>query len=133
MKKKTKKPSLLKNTEVKNKEKELKNLIKKQESVEQEIKDLLITFKKKSPSDKDIDRFLDGLPLKDLRDLQDFQRGKKKDFSLDILKLRTKLKNEQMLKFEELIKLDEQIKETKTDLLLAKINCVLVNLDNDTL
>lgn len=113
------------NTEVLLKQKQLKKLNKSKKEIENILKEIVDTFNTKNINERDAEKFLDRLPLNSLKELQDFQSGKKRETPLFILNLRMQLRKDRTKKIEELLKIEEQISEIEKDLLLAKINCIM--------
>jgi hypothetical protein len=106
--------------EVATEQTKLKELQKSGKEIENKIKEIISTFNSKSSMNKDAERFLERLPLDSLKDFSEF--GKKRESSMEILKLRTKLRKDKEIKEVELNAIESQISVSKIDLLLAKIN-----------
>lgn len=110
---------------------ELKKLHKNKNEIENSIKEIIDTFNNKTINEGDAEHFLDRLPLNSLKEIQEFQAGKKRETNLSVLNLRAQLRKDRTKKVEELRKIEEQISELEKDLLLAKINCVMNNLKEE--
>jgi len=104
----------------------ISNLVAEQQQAHIDIENI---FNKFQASNDEPEDFLDRLPLETLKELEDFEFGKKKVFCMDVLKDRGKLLKEKDEKINHLNIINKNITENNIDLLLSKIKCVMDSLD----
>lgn len=109
--------------EVAKEQAKLKELQKSRKVIENNIKEMIDTYNSKSViKEGGAERFLEKLPLDSLKEFYEFTAGQKRESSLSILKIRSKLRRQKEIKEYELDKIESEIALSQIDLLLAKIN-----------
>jgi uncharacterized protein YlbG (UPF0298 family) len=125
-KKKKKKNTLFdSNANVKQKMSELQKLSAQKTKLESDIKEIDKDFSDKLSSVKSLDGLINRLPIESLKDLINNESGNKGLTATDLFDEKTKVTKEKDSKFDQLDKLESDIKISKIDALLAKINCVI--------
>ncbi len=112
--------------EVKSKETELKNLQKSKKGIELEISELIYDFNDKILAASDPSNFIEKLPLNSLKEFENFSAGREISSNLGILRSKIQLRKDKDKMVDSLSLIDKQIANNKIELLLAKINHILI-------
>lgn len=120
-------PLFFRNKEVVAQKKKLAELKRKYRLLIKEINTLVDVYHENEFEDSD--EWLSKLPIQSLSDLYKFLSGKKDDYSLSKMDLRSRLRKEHALKIEEFIALEREIHINEIDIVLSKIKCVKSKLD----
>lgn len=118
-----------KNPEVLSLNKKRNKILKQISQSEAEMEHLFESYHDNMVKAETAEDFFERLPLDTIKDLHDFEAGTKKDFSMEILREKSRIENDRGLKIDEIIALNKTLKESQIDLLLAKINCVIESLN----